>query len=115
MRDALRRTPRVLLQRPTGSGKTVTYCAISAAVTSRSHASLILHHRHELIGQSAKLLAEMQVDYGIIAAGYPAAAAPVQIASINAVARRLQSYRPDDFKLVFVDEAHHARPRPGSG
>ena len=50
----------------------------------------------------------MQVDYGIIAAGYPAAAAPVQIASINTIARRLQSYRPDDFKLVFVDEAHHA-------
>jgi superfamily II DNA or RNA helicase len=47
-------------------------------------------------------------EHGIIAAKHPGCAAPVQIVSIDTMARRLGAYQPGDFKLVFLDEAHHA-------
>lgn len=108
VREALRRKRRVLLVRPTSTGKTVVFCAISSAVTERGACTLILQHREELIGQTSRTLAAMEVEHGIIAAQHPGRAAPVQIASIDTMARRLDSYQPGDFKLVFVDEAHHA-------
>jgi DNA repair protein RadD len=109
VRDALRRTRRVLLCRPCGTGKTVIFCAITERVATLSGArTLILQHRDELIGQTAATLTAMAVRYGVIAAGYPASSATVQIASINTITRRLERYRPDDFRLLFIDEAHHA-------
>jgi DNA repair protein RadD len=109
VRDALRRTRRVLLCRPCGTGKTVIFCAITERVAALSGTrTLILQHRDELIGQTAATLTRMAVPYGIIAAGYPSTPAPVQIASIATLGRRLDSYQPGDFKLLFVDEAHHA-------
>jgi DNA repair protein RadD len=83
VRNALRRTRRVLLQRPIGTGKTVLFCAISSVVTEGGAQTLILQHREELIGQTSRTLAEMAVEHGIIAAQHPGRAAPVQIASID--------------------------------
>jgi DNA repair protein RadD len=108
VRDALRRKRRVLLQKPTGTGKTVLFCAITEVVQASGAKTLILQHREELIGQTSRTLAEMEVEYGIIAGGRPGRVAPVQIASIDTMARRLGAYQPGEFKLVFVDEAHHA-------
>lgn len=108
VRNALRRTRRVLLQRPTGTGKTVLFCAITEVVQAGGAKTLILQHREELVGQTSRTLAQMDVEHGIIAAKHPGRAAPVQIASIDTIARRLDSYQPGDFRLVFVDEAHHA-------
>jgi DNA repair protein RadD len=110
VRDALRPTRRVLLCRPCGTGKTIIFCAITERVAAISGArTLILQHRDELIAQTAATLTAMAVDFGIIAAGYPSTPAPVQIASIASLGRRLDTYyQPGDFKLLFVDEAHHA-------
>jgi Type III restriction enzyme, res subunit len=106
-RDALGRNRRVLLYRPTGTGKTVWFCAISEVVQAGGARTLILQHREELFALTSRTLAAMDVAHGIIAAGHPIAAT-VQIASINTLTRRLAVYRPDEFQLVFVDEAHHA-------
>jgi len=108
VRGALRRTRRVLLQRPTGTGKTVLFCAITGVVTEGGAQTLILQHREELIGQTSRTLTEMAVEHGIIDAKHPRRAAAVQIASIDTMARRLGAYQPGDFKPVFVDEAHLA-------
>jgi DNA repair protein RadD len=108
VREALRRVRRVLVQGPTGWGKGVLFCAITRVVTEGGAQTLILQHREELISQTSRTLTEMGVDYGIIASGHPGRDAPVQIASINTMTRRLEAYQPGDFKLLFVDEAHHA-------
>src|SRR6266446_3319751 len=108
VRDALWRNRRVMLQRPTGTGKTVLLCAITGVVTESGAQTLILQHREELIGQTSRTLVKMAVEHGVIAAKHPGRAAPVQIASIDTIARRLDIYQPGDFKLVFADEAHHA-------
>jgi DNA repair protein RadD len=46
------------------------------------------------------------LEYGIIAAGHPANNAPVQIASVMTLVRRLGAV--GEFALVICDEAHHA-------
>jgi DNA repair protein RadD len=109
VRDALRRARRVLVQRPTGSGKTLLFCGISKDIQENGAKTLIVQHRAELIGQTSRTLAEMDVEHGIIAAQHPGrAAAAVQIASIDTMARRLDAYRPDEFRFLFIDEAHHS-------
>jgi superfamily II DNA or RNA helicase len=42
VRDALRRKRRVLLQKPTGTGKTVLFCAITEVVQAGGAKTLIL-------------------------------------------------------------------------
>ena len=100
--EALRRTRRVLLQRATGTGKTVLFCAISAVVTEGGADTLILQYREELIGQTSRTVAEMAVEHCIVDAQHPSRAAPGQIASIDTIARSLDSYQPGDFRLVFT-------------
>jgi superfamily II DNA or RNA helicase len=67
----------------------------------------VLVHRRELIAQTTTKLQLAGVQHGIIAAGIQSAAAPIQVASVQTLARRLAqiSTAPD---LVVIDEAHHA-------
>jgi superfamily II DNA or RNA helicase len=44
----------VLLQRPTGTGKTVLFCAVTEVV--QASGAKILQHREELIGQTSRTL-----------------------------------------------------------
>ncbi|NDF41803.1 MAG: helicase, partial [Actinobacteria bacterium] len=96
-----------LLVLPTGAGKTVVFSAVSAGAAARGRHVLILVHRRELITQASAKLAGAGVDHGIIAAGFPASDQPVQVASVQTLARRLSSisWSPD---LIVIDEAHHA-------
>lgn len=94
---------RILLVAPTGAGKTViaTHGLIAPAV-ARGSRVLFLAHRQELIDQCAAKLGELP--YGIIKANIkPHPYAPIQVASVQTLARR--DLPPAD--LVVVDEAHH--------
>jgi DNA repair protein RadD len=76
---------------------------------------VFIAHRRELIDQTSRKLQAIEVDHGIIQAGYPTRpSASVQVASIQTLhARALRSAKielpPAD--LLFVDEAHHVRAR----
>jgi len=96
-----------LLVLPTGGGKTVVMAEILRSLASRGHTGLVLVHRRELIAQTAAKLALADVDHGIIAAGFSAANASIQVASVQTLSRRLASMAtsPD---LIVIDEAHHA-------
>lgn len=95
---------RQLLTLPTGGGKTVIFSAIA-----RDHIKeniLVVAHREELITQAAvKLEAVTGIQPGIIKAGYPYTDSPLQVASIQTLARR-RKYPPA--QLVIVDECHHS-------
>lgn len=94
----------VCLVAPTGSGKTVVMSHIAQGMLPRR--TLILVHRQELVDQTSRTLAECGVQHGIIAAGYPKNyERPVQVASIQSLARRDTGFEPS---LIVVDEAHHA-------
>lgn len=96
-----------LLVLPTGGGKTIVMAEILRALEARGRSAMVLVHRRELIAQTTAKLQLAGVQHGIIAAGIQPAAAPIQVASVQTLARRLAqiSTSPD---LVVIDEAHHA-------
>jgi DNA repair protein RadD len=110
LRAELAEHRRVLAVLPTGAGKTHTFCTIAQLSTYRNHNVLILVHRSELIEQTSRRLREMDVPHGVIAPRHPVTHAQVQVASIQAAARRLSSF-PWSPNLVIVDEAHHCAAR----
>jgi DNA repair protein RadD len=98
---------RVLFLLPTGGGKTIIFAFIVLAAAERSRHVCILVHRQEILDQVDDALDAMGIDHGIISAGYPERAAPVQVASVMSLARRLDRYA-GAFELLVIDEAHHA-------
>src|SRR5262249_409797 len=97
---------RVCYQAPTGSGKTVLFAFIVAGAMARDNRVIIIGHRDEIVRQVSAALVELGVAHGIIAAGYDETPAPVQIANIATLVRRLDQLAPPD--LLVFDECHHA-------
>lgn len=96
-----------LLVLATGGGKTIVMADILRGVAARGRSAMVLVHRRELIAQASNKLHLAGVPHGIIAAGVIAADAPIQVASVQTLARRLHriTAQPD---LIVIDEAHHA-------
>lgn len=106
-RQALRTHRKVLLQAPTGAGKTAVAAKMAENVQAKGRRAAFLVHRRELITQSAKTFTKAGVDFGVVAAGVTGNRhAPIQICSIQTLSRRLDLHK--DFDLIVVDEAHHA-------
>jgi DNA repair protein RadD len=95
---------RLVLVAPTGSGKTAIACAMISGALSRNLRSLFLVHRRELVEQAWARMRDEGINAGVIMAGWQPSSAPVQVASIQTLARR---HNPPA-GLVIVDEAHHA-------
>lgn len=106
LRAALRVTPKVLLQSPTGSGKSVMIAYMIARAAERGLSSWLVAHRRELIDQLSATLWEAGVQHGVIASRRTMTKDPVQVASVMTLVRRLDRLAPPD--LLAVDEAHHA-------
>jgi len=98
---------RTLIVLPTGGGKTVVGASIINSAAAKGSRVLFLAHRRELIQQTADKLSRFGVRHGIIMAGERQALQhPVQVASIQTLARRRDVLKSVD--LIFFDEAHHA-------
>ena len=99
---------KTMLQLPTGAGKTICFCHIAKVFVDIGKTVLILAHREELIKQAAdKITAVTGSAPGIIKAGYKADySQPVQVASVQSLARRLRHC--PQFDLIIIDEAHHS-------
>lgn len=105
-RDALRAVQTVLVQCPTGGGKTVIASHMAGSAAKRNRRVVFGCHRRELIKQTAKTFDRFGIPYGIIASGVTGdRRQPVQIASIQTLDKRLDWYGTPD--LYIPDEAHH--------
>lgn len=118
-RDALRdavvrlreakRPQHVLLDLPTGGGKTTVAAAIIDGAVERGGDVLFIAHRKELIDQCSARLDGAGVEHGVLMGKHPRAApwARVQVASVATLMRRLEDL--PRATLIIIDEAHHAR------
>lgn len=97
---------RVLLQLPTGAGKTIIFANLAGLFTSWGKRVLVLAHRQELLLQAQeKLETATGLPVGIIKAGYRSDPSYlIQVASVQTLSRRSQLPQAD---LVIVDECHH--------
>lgn len=107
-----------LLVLPTGCGKTVVFSHLAARQPKRT---LILAHRQELVEQAAEKIKAVTGEHAAIEMGDKYSqergvygAAKVVVASVQTMIagfsgkRRMDRFRPNDFGLVVVDEAHHS-------
>ncbi len=97
---------RVLLQLPTGAGKTFVAATVARGAQAKGKRVVFLVHRVELVDQTSRTFAEEGIPHGLITAGQPMDDEFVQVASVQTLARRLD--RVDAPDLIFADEAHHA-------
>lgn len=103
---ALRTHRSVILQSPTGAGKSVIAAYMIHTSQGRGLSSWLVCHRRELLDQLSETLSAADVAHGAIAAGRSLTKEPVQIASIQTLVRRLHLLPPPD--VLVIDECHHA-------
>lgn len=105
----------VMLQMPTGTGKTVVFASIVKDIlrwcreNSPESKILVIAHRKELIRQAAKKM--KFASPGIIRNGEPMdLSRPVQVASIQTFMsrRNYETMRRQRFDFIIIDEAHHS-------
>jgi DNA repair protein RadD len=103
---------RVIIVMPTGSGKTVAAAEIARKTVSNNQRVLFLAHRREIISQTSQKLFDVDLDHGIIQAGFPSRLTePIQVASIQTLhSRAIRGSRIalPEANLIILDECHHA-------
>lgn len=106
---------RVMLQVPTGGGKTIIFTSIAKDFIKRPDAREVvwtLVHRKELIEQSVEKSLAMNIYTSVIQADYAFKAdAQYQVASVPTLVKRLDRYKefqPFHPTLIICDEAHHS-------
>lgn len=105
-RAQLRQHRRVLIQAPTGAGKTALTAAMLGTAAARGKRSWFVVHRAELLDQSIATFEEVGIAHGLVAAGRePNPYMPVQLCSVDTLRNRIARLSPPD--LVVWDEAHH--------
>ncbi len=98
---------RVLLQLPTGAGKTLTAASILAGALAKGSRSLFLAHRVELIDQTVTAFDRLGITRTAVIRSNDKrrdASQPIQIASVQTLVRR----PVPQADIVIVDEAHRA-------
>ena len=95
----------MLIQAPTGAGKTVMFSKCLQEFANRGQKSLVLAHRGELIRQAEdKLKQSTGLDCGVFSAYMGRKEIkPITVASIQSLARL---NGPLDFDNIIIDEAH---------
>jgi superfamily II DNA or RNA helicase len=98
---------RIMIQSPTGSGKTVIACELISRAVERGQRALFIAHREELINQAVARLKRFGIEPGVIMADDSRVNHyhPVQVASIATLAARRMAPPAD---VLIIDEAHRS-------
>ena len=117
VREAFKKHRSVMMQMPTGTGKTVVLASLVQQYMDKGlelrdqHCQvLIVAHRIELTEQMGEHLKRYGIEYGVIAGGRKTKEAePVIVASIQTLSSKLSSLSSLlSPSLIIIDEAHHA-------
>lgn len=97
---------RILIQSPTGSGKTVLTAHMIKTAYNKGRVCWFNVHRRELVKQSSLTFYKYEIPHGIISSGWgDARKESVQITSIQSLIRRYKNHKPPN--LIVWDECHH--------
>lgn len=107
LRERLRNGAKsVLVQGPTGMGKTVIAAFMMDSLRSKGFRAWFACHRRELIRQTSLSFSKFGIDHAFIAAGFPADPRQlIQIAGVQTLANRHE--RLEKPKVILWDECHH--------
>lgn len=104
----------VMLQMPTGTGKTRLFVSVMRDLLDfgisqkKAIKMLVLVHRVELIDQISETLSKYKMAHGVILSGIKEdRSKSIQVASVPTLSRRLDNWSSKDFDLIIVDESHH--------
>ena len=109
----------VMLQMPTGTGKTRLFVSIArdifdyGASIKKAFKVLILAHRKELIEQISEHLGEKyRLAHGlIISQSIEQKKFSMQVGSVPTLNRRLGRWEDKNFDVIIIDEAHHVKAK----
>ena len=109
----------VMLQMPTGTGKTRLFVSIArdifdyGASIKRTYKVLILAHRKELIEQISDHLGQKyRLAHGlIISQNIEQKKYSMQVGSVPTLNRRLERWEDKNFDVIIIDEAHHVKAK----
>ena len=99
---------RVLVQMPTGAGKSATLGKIVKDGSDRGRRVFVVAHTEDLTAQLLGTLRRYEIYAGLIQSGHPAIDAQVQVCSVKTLANRLNWFEEREPNLIVIDEAHHA-------
>lgn len=105
-RQAFRKHRRVLLQAPTGAGKTHIAVHIMQAAADSGKRSMFVVHQRELLMQTSRAMWDAKLPHGLIVPGKKQLDMPIQLASVMTLKNRLARYTPPG--LIIFDESHRA-------
>lgn len=107
---ALRQHRSVLLQLPTGGGKTALAAHMLGRYAETGKRAIFCCHRIEILEQACEAFESLGIPFGVVAPGkHPNPYYPIHICSIDTLRARIRrgkSMPPAD--LVCIDEGHHA-------
>ena len=117
--EAWQKYRSVMLQMPTGTGKTRLFVSIArdlfnyGAERKKAVKILFLAHRKELIEQiSDHLGGKYHLAHGlIISQSLEQKKFPMQVGSVPTLTRRLERWEDKDFDIIIIDEAHHVKAK----
>ena len=109
----------VMLQMPTGTGKTRLFVSIARDLFNygverkKAVKILFLAHRKELIEQiSDHLGGKYRLAHGLILSqNIEQKKFPMQVGSVPTLTRRLERWEDKDFDVIIIDEAHHVKAK----
>lgn len=105
-RNALKSNKRILIQAPTGAGKTALTVHMMGVAAEQGKRAMFLVHQTELLNQTSRALWKQKLEHGQVASGKRKSLLPVQVASVQTLVNRLDQYEEPD--LIIIDEAHRS-------
>lgn len=99
----------VCITSPTGGGKTRIIAELSRRATAKGKRVGIFTNRKILTSQASQVLADHDIEHGVMAAGYAPDLFPgVQVLRLQTLTARVNSgqWELPEFDLVIIDEAH---------
>lgn len=105
VRDSMRKNRCILVHATTGFGKTVLAADMISRSRRNNRTAAFVVPRRQLLWQTAEKFRQCGLDFGYITSGEKPREAPVQMATLGSMVKRLGEFTPN---VVFIDEGHYS-------